>query len=149
MANPRETGKAVRRIRRRLWLKQNKRCYWCDKEVILPEDLLREYVPLDDIYNQQLADQLPGLHSQLMSRLPEYKRRWLNDVATVDHVIEHARGGSYDDDNLVVACMSCNAARGRDFQRLLDSGEIERLGSADAADETTLKRASGPGLPLD
>ncbi len=149
MAAPRETGTTVRRIRRRLWLKQNKRCHWCNRKVILPEDLLREYVPLDDIYNQRLADQLGDLHSQLMNKSPTYKRRWQSDVATLDHVIEHARGGSYDEDNLVVACILCNAARGRDFESLLESGEVERLGSADAANETPLKRASGPGLPLD
>ncbi len=149
MARPREAGSTVRRIRKRLWLKQNKRCHWCDREIILPEDLLGEYVPLHDIYDLRLADQLGDLHSQLMNKLPEYKARWLSDVATVDHVIEHARGGSYDEENLVVACISCNAERGRDFESLLESGEAERLGSADAAKKTTLKGASGPGLPLD
>ena len=84
-----------------------------------------------------------------MNGLPEYRQRWLNEVGTVDHVIEHARGGTYDEENLVLACMPCNAARGQEFQRLLESGEVNRLGSADAANETPLTGASGPGLPLD
>ncbi len=149
MSPPREAGKTVRRIRKRIWLQQDKRCHWCSREVILPEDLLREFIPLDDLYDQQLADQLSGLHSQLMSKSSEFRRRWLNDVGTLDHVIEHARGGSLKDDNVVVACMPCNAARGVHFQKLLESGEMDRLGSVDAADEITLKGVSGPGLPLD
>ena len=149
MAAPREAGTEVRRTRRRVWHKQGKLCYWCDKEIILPEDLLREFIPLDDIYQQRLADQLPGLHSQLMSKSPEYKRHWLNDVATLDHVVEHAIGGSIDEDNVVVACMPCNTARGIRFQQRLESGGLDELGSADAANEIALKGASGPGLPLD
>lgn len=110
---------------------------------------MREFIPLDDLYKQHLADQLPGLHSQLMNKSPAYKRHWLNDVATLDHVLEHALGGSIEDDNVVVACMPCNAARGIRFQQRLESEGLDELGSADAANEIALKGASGPGLPLD
>jgi 5-methylcytosine-specific restriction endonuclease McrA len=149
VAAPRESGTEVRRTRKRVWRKQKKRCYWCEKEIILPEDLLREFIPLDDLYQQHLADQLSGLHAQLMSKSPEFRRRWLTEVATLDHVVEHAIGGSIKEDNVVVACMPCNAARGIRFQKRLESGGLDELGSVDAADEITLKGVSGPGLPLD
>ena len=34
------------------------------------------------------------------------------DARTRDHVIPRCRGGSDQDDNLVLACQACNAARG-------------------------------------
>jgi 5-methylcytosine-specific restriction endonuclease McrA len=134
MVAPRLSGTVARRLRRRLWQSQKKRCYWCDKKVILPEDLLRKYIPLSSIYDEGLADQLPGLHAQLMSRVPEFRRRWKNDLGTLDHLVEHARGGSHEITNLVLACAPCNELRGRRFQQLLlESDEDLWLESPDAA----------------
>lgn len=31
--------------------------------------------------------------------------------ATIDHLVPHSRGGSSDDDNLVLACAPCNSGR--------------------------------------
>lgn len=100
---------------------------------MLPEQLFEEYLPLDDIYEQGLADQLSVLHQQLMLKEPEFRRIWENDLATVDHLIEHARGGTYDDDNLVLACSRCNGDRGAAFKEALESEEDLLLGSDDNA----------------
>ena len=136
MVAPRPSGTEARRLRRKLWKHQKKRCYWCDKKVILPEDLLRKYVPLSSIYDEGLADQLPQLQAQLMSRVPEFREQWLNDLGTLDHLVEHARGGSHKITNLVLACAPCNERRGRTFQRLLLESEDELwLESPGAASE--------------
>jgi hypothetical protein len=100
---------------------------------VLPEQLFEQYLPLNDIYEQGLADQLSTLHQQLMSKEPEFRRIWENDLATVDHLIEHARGGSYDDHNVVVACSRCNTDRGAAFAEALESEEDLLLGSDHAA----------------
>lgn len=133
MSRPRLPGKDVRRIRRRLWHQQQKQCYWCQKETVLPEDLFEQYLPLDDIYQQGLAEHLSILHQQLMQKEPEFRRVWENDLATLDHLIEHARGGTYDDHNLAVACARCNSDRGTAFAEALDSEEDLLLGSGHAA----------------
>lgn len=116
-APPRPSGGVVRKIRRRLWKAQGGSCFWCQAETILPEDLLREYIPLDSVYQDGFADQLDVLVQQLMSRVPEFKRRWFNEVATIDHVIEQAAGGSWDEENLVAACYRCNHERGVRFHK--------------------------------
>lgn len=136
MSAPRPSGTEARRLRRRLWKKQKRRCYWCSKKVILPEDLLRKYIPLSSIYEEGLADQLPRLHAQLMSRVPEFRHRWKTELGTLDHLVEHARGGSHEITNLVLACSPCNERRGRIFQQLLLESEEELwLESPDAASE--------------
>ena len=138
MSLPRLSGKKTRRIRKRLWHKQRKRCYWCGKKTILPERLFEQYLPLDDLYEQGLADQIPVLHKQLMEKVPDFRRKWTTMLATLDHLIEHARGGSYDDTNLVVACTPCNEVRGATFAQLLESDDDTWLESPDAASETTV-----------
>lgn len=100
---------------------------------MLPEQLFERYLPLDDLYEQGLADQLPTLHQQLMTKVPEFRRIWENTLATVDHLIEHARGGSYDDHNVVVACSRCNSDRGVAFAEALESEQDLLLGSGHAA----------------
>lgn len=136
MPAPRPSGTEARRLRRKLWRRQGKRCYWCSKKVVLPEDLLRKYVPLSSIYDEGLADQLPKLHAQLMSRVPEFREQWLNDLGTLDHLVEHARGGGHDLENLVLACSPCNERRGKIFHQLLiDSEEDLWLESEDAASQ--------------
>lgn len=134
MSLPRLSGREARRLRRQLWHDQKKRCYWCRKKVVLPEDLLRKYLPLDSLYQERLADQLGQLHAQLMAKVPEFRQRWLNDLGTLDHLIEHARGGSNELTNLVLACAPCNESRGRRFKFLLlesvDSLWLESPGAA-------------------
>jgi 5-methylcytosine-specific restriction endonuclease McrA len=39
------------------------------------------------------------------------------DVITLDHVIPLARGGAHDATNLRVACVSCNARKGKRLPR--------------------------------
>lgn len=133
MARPRLPGKDVRKIRRRLWDQQRKKCYWCQKVTVLPQHLFERYLPLDDLYQQGLAEHLSILHQQLMQKEPEFRRIWENDLATVDHLIEHARGGSYDDHNVVLACSRCNTDRGLAFAEALDSEEDLLLGSEEHA----------------
>lgn len=122
-ALPRPDGKVVRAIRRKLW-DQDRFCYWCRKETILPEDLLRRFIPLDDIYANHMAHQLNDLINQLSAKSTEFRTAWRNDLATVDHLLEHAAGGTYDEENLVIACYPCNHERGLRFNRtLLDEGD--------------------------
>ena len=147
MQRPRLSGTDARRIRRRLWHAQRRCCFWCEKTVILPEELLREYLPLDSIYEEGFGRELPSLHQQLMDRVPEFKRRWLRDLATLDHLIEIARGGSDDEDNLVVACAPCNAARGEIFHGSVEVVGILWLESAGAANETSMTVPSGSVWP--
>jgi hypothetical protein len=72
----------------------------------------------------------------LMDRVPEFRSRWLNDVGTLDHLVEHARGGSHEIANLVLACAPCNEGRGREYQnRLLESPEDLWLRLPGAASE--------------
>jgi hypothetical protein len=113
---------------------------------VLPEQLFEEYLPLDDIYAQGLADQLSILHQQLMQKEPEFRRIWENDLATVDHLIEHARGGTYEDHNVVLACSRCNHDRGTAFAEALDSEEDLLLGSGDNA-ATSIIYPSGSDWP--
>lgn len=127
MAPPRPTGGGVRRLRRRLWHRQEKRCHWCGKSTILPEDLLRRYIPLDDLYDQGLADGISLLHQQLMMQDADFRAAWLHDLATLDHLIEHAQGGPFEESNLVVACSPCNQRRGTMFNRTFDPSQFEGL----------------------
>lgn len=82
-----------------------------------------------------MANQLPKLHAQLMARVPEFRQRWLTELGTLDHLIEHARGGGHDITNLVLACSPCNEQRGRNFEELLESEADLWVESADAASE--------------
>lgn len=138
-------GQEARRIRMRLWGDQGGKCHWCAKITVLPERLFAEYLPMDDIYSKGYADRIPILHAQLMAKVPEFRDRWNNDLATLDHVIEHARGGSDDESNLVVACAPCNAERGLKFQELFVSDPDLLLDSADAAESIPVIVPSGSG----
>lgn len=120
MAARRPASKDVRRKRRKLWKEQDKRCFWCEKPVVLPEDLLRSYLPMDDIYNLGMTDQINDLIEQLKAKVPDFRVVWNTQLATVDHIVEHAEGGTYSYENLVVACMPCNAERGRIYSDSLD-----------------------------
>ena len=117
-APPRPSSGEVRKIRRRLWQAQDALCHYCHKPTILPEDLLAEYLPLEQI-RAEFSDEMNALHQQLLAKVPEFRRRWFNEVATVDHVIEQALGGTWDEDNLVMACYPCNHDRGVRFHRRL------------------------------
>jgi 5-methylcytosine-specific restriction enzyme A len=46
---------------------------------------------------------------------------------TLDHVIPRSRGGSNDADNIVVACLACNAGRGQSLPDRLPPMLITRL----------------------
>lgn len=119
MPDRRPQATFVRRIRRKLW-HQDPNCHWCHRPTILPEDLLRRYVPLDDLYQLRMEDQITPLINQLRQTVPEFRTAWESDLATVDHLVEHALGGTYDETNLVIACYPCNEARGQKFSRSLD-----------------------------
>lgn len=103
---------------------------------------------MDDIYEKGFADRIPALHAQLMARVPEFRDRWNNDLATLDHLIEHARGGSDDEENLVVACAPCNFERGAKFQELLVMAPDSWLDSDDAANSIPMIVRSGSGWSL-
>lgn len=117
MASPRPSGGTLRRIRRTLWHRQRGRCHWCEKATILPENLIAEYLPLDDLYKTGYADQITNLIRQL-HHVESFQIRWVSDTATIDHLKERASGGTYDMANLVMSCSPCNLARGVAFQRL-------------------------------
>lgn len=119
----RPKARIVRKIRRKLWKQQGGECFWCGIPTVLPEDLLREYVPLDDIYRLGLADGLSALIEQLKTKDPGFRIRWTTELATVDHLIEHALGGTYEEKNLVAACRPCNERRGQQFHETLDDGK--------------------------
>lgn len=114
---PRPTGGTLRRIRRNLWHSQRGLCHWCEKATVLPEILIAEYLPLDDLYKNGYADQITDLIRQL-HQVTSFHVRWVNDIATIDHLLEQASGGTYDLTNLVMACSPCNLDRGVRYQRL-------------------------------
>ena len=61
------------------------------------------------------------------------KRRHRPTSATVDHLVPLSRGGTNSPSNVVVACLTCNLARGAQITvKALDSAPLFRSRSVDA-----------------
>jgi 5-methylcytosine-specific restriction endonuclease McrA len=85
LAGNREQGSNwIRRAKRlRIYARDGWRCVWC------------------------LAEVIDGRHMAALSALDNGLR-----LATLDHYLPRGRGGRNETDNLLTACMYCNAARG-------------------------------------
>ena len=79
---------------------------------------------MDHIYEEGMVDWINDLINQLKAKEERFRVVWETQLATVDHLVEHAAGGSHQDSNIVIACLPCNEARGRQFHRSLDQNDI-------------------------
>lgn len=98
----------VKNIKRRhqIWLTQDGKCYYCERDTILPTDLLMEF--LEEVEAAERGD----LIDHMLKTSVEFKRRWHDDLATLEHLVPRGSGGKDALDNLVVACSRCNQKRG-------------------------------------
>lgn len=90
--------------RRTLWENQEGKCYYCDRLTILPEDLLAEFV--------SVIENPGGTITVLLRENRDFKSRWHNELATIEHLIPRGMGGSDRKENVVMACAYCNQKRG-------------------------------------
>lgn len=100
-----------------LWRNQSGRCYFCKRETILPGRLVESWLGMDhgwwdDLLPQERGDLVRDLINQ-----DGFKARWGDDLATIEHVIPLARGGSNRLSNTVMACARCNHTRGAQMDR--------------------------------
>jgi 5-methylcytosine-specific restriction endonuclease McrA len=110
----------VRDSRRRqmLWAEQNGKCFYCARTCILPNDLLKEFAYQIDKENlvkfllSNNRDTIGNLIDYLLREVPEFKYRWHDDLATLEHVVPRGTGGEDKMENLVMACARCNQERG-------------------------------------
>ena len=94
-------------VQKRLAARDNWRCHYCHKQLVPAQ-----------------------IWKQIQAGTPPDTRRfrsWANimqrggDMATIDHLVPVIRGGSKDLSNLVLACYTCNRAKGnRDYAEFIN-----------------------------
>lgn len=111
-----DSGGTLRASKRRaiIWQNQDGKCHYCGRATILPRDLVEKFVgEFDDSEQGYIIDQLMND--------PRFKFRWHDDLATIEHLIPKAAGGTDAITNLVVACARCNQEKGTEsHQDILD-----------------------------
>lgn len=89
-----------------LWEEQDGKCAECGRQTILPHDLLELFAPDHD------SRDIGPLITSLLRTNKEFKARWHDDLATIEHKIPKVRNGSDSLSNLEICCSKCNADRG-------------------------------------
>lgn len=106
------SGNTLRASKRReqIWQDQDGKCCYCDRDTILPRVLVEKFVgEFDDAEQGFLIDKLMAD--------PRFKRRWHDDLATIEHLIPKAAGGTDARHNLAMACARCNQEKGTESHR--------------------------------
>lgn len=91
--------------RRQIWEEQEGKCHYCGRYTVLPEALLAEYV-------EEIPEDKTDLIDLLLKEDADFKYRWHDDLATLEHLLPRGQGGTDARWNLVVACAKCNQEMG-------------------------------------
>lgn len=115
MARIRDT----RRIRARLFGESDGLCQFCGVLTILPDELVSKYEPVNPkCWTKQVEN--------LLRDNAEFRDLWHSVLATIEHVLPLGAGGTWDRENLKLACYSCNHRRARIFAHGLPASQKRR-----------------------
>jgi 5-methylcytosine-specific restriction endonuclease McrA len=110
-------SKQRRQFIRTLWPEQDGKCFYCDRELINPDEF-------------DLQGYFESITTKKKSKPPE-------NYPTLDHFIPKCYGGDYSTHNLVISCFPCNHRKGdgiipmelldnrEKLRKLFKSGEIK------------------------
>lgn len=95
----------------KLLRRHNSKCRYCGRDVISVKQLKRQGRFIRDTHHWVFWSNGSGQEIQTLK-------------ATVDHVLDLSEGGSNKLDNLVLACVSCNAARSREKHQRAEHNKV-------------------------
>jgi len=89
---------------------------------VLPTVLIEQFV--GPFHENEKGD----LIETLLSTVAQFKQRWHDDLATLEHIIPKAEGGGNTLKNLMLACSACNAEKGAEYlkerERLMNNNSL-------------------------
>lgn len=114
-----------------LWRRQGGKCGYCRRPTVLPAALVEQFHgPFKD-------DELGVLIEELLTTNERFKKRWHDDLATLEHVVPKAAGGGNDLTNLIMACASCNQEAGALYLKQREAAK-NKSEKADPDEDSTL-----------
>lgn len=106
-----------------LWKRQGGKCGYCGRITVLPKALIEQFAgPFPEAQTGPLIE-------ELLASNERFKQRWHDDLATLEHIVPKAEGGSNLLSNLMLACASCNQEAGAQYLKKREKESVDISGS--------------------